>query len=146
MQILTTRFGVLEIEVDDLITFPTGLMGLEDCRHWILLADAHNDAVGWLQSTSQPDMALAVVSPRRFVPTYQLRVAKSDLQPLELARVSEAQVLVIVGKNDRAITLNLKAPLVINVEKRLGRQVVSTADQPLQHELLTEFLPLRKSA
>jgi flagellar assembly factor FliW len=146
MQIVTTRFGVLEIEASDLITFPLGLMGLEDSRHWVLLADAHNDALGWLQSASRPDTALAVVSPRRFVPAYQLRVAKSDLAPLALDRVNDAQVLVTLGKNDSGITLNLKAPLVINVEQRLGRQVVSTGDHPVQYELPTQSMPLRKSA
>ncbi len=146
MQILTTRFGVLEIENDDLITFPAGLFGLEDCRDWVLLADAQNDALGWMQSTSRPEVALAVVSPRRFVPTYQLKALRSDLVPLNLAQVEDAQVLAVVGKNERGITLNLKAPLVINVEKRLGRQVVCNVDQPLQFELTAERPALRKSA
>ena len=65
MQIRTTRFGALEIEAEDIINFPTGLLGLEDCRHWVLLADAQNNALGWLQCTSRPEVALAVVSPRR---------------------------------------------------------------------------------
>lgn len=146
MQILTSRFGVLEIEADDLITFTGGLLGLEDCRHWVLLADAQNDALGWLQSASRPEIALAVVSPRRFVPEYQLRVSRGELTPLELSDVADAQVLSIVGKNERGITLNLKAPLVINVDRRLGRQVVSSADQPLQFELPADRPVLRKTA
>lgn len=146
MQILTTRFGVLEIEADDLISFPNGLFGLEDCRDWVLLADAQNDALGWLQCTSRPEIALAVVSPRRFVPSYQLKALRSDLMPLDLRAVDDAQVLAVVGKNERGITLNLKAPLVINIEKRLGRQVVSNVDQPLQFELPAERPALKKSA
>ncbi len=135
MQIDTTRFATIAIEPDDIITFPAGLSGLDDCRHWVLLADARNEALGWLQSISRPEVALAVVSPRRFVPDYQLRVARADLQPLALASPEEAQVLAIVAKNDRAITLNLKAPLVINLRRRLGHQVVHTGDQPLQYEV-----------
>jgi len=146
MQIRTTRFGVLELGADDLLSFPTGLLGLEDCRHWVLLADAQNESLGWLQSTSKPEVAVAVVSPRRFVPTYQLRVARNELEPLQLARVRDAQVLVIVGKNEQGITLNLKAPLVVNLERRLGRQVVSNADQPLQYPLSSPPAQLRKSA
>ncbi|MGE0606239.1 MAG: flagellar assembly protein FliW [Pirellulales bacterium] len=146
MQILTTRFGVLEIENDDLIVFPAGLFGLEDCRDWVLLADAQNDALGWLQSTSRPEVALAVVSPRRFVPAYQLKALRSDLRPLDLVQMEDAQVLAVVGQNERGITLNLKAPLVINVDKRLGRQVVSNVDQPLQFELAGDRPALRKSA
>jgi flagellar assembly factor FliW len=52
----------------------------------------------------------------------------------------------VLGKNERGITLNLKAPLVISVELRLGRQVVSTGDHPVQYEVTPQPLPLRKSA
>ncbi len=135
MKVDTSRFGPLEIDAQDVIDFPTGLLGLENCRHWVLLADATNDAMGWMQSTTRPEIALAVVSPRRFVPDYQVRVFRSELETLELNDLSDAQVLAIVGKNDRSITLNLKAPLVIHLSRRLGRQVVANGDQPLQYEL-----------
>ncbi len=146
MQIRTTRFGPLEVEPEDLIRFPTGLPGMEDCKHWVLLADVETTALGWLQSTSHPEVALAVVSPRRFVPNYQFRVYRSELAPLELDDVKDAQVLVVVGKNDRAITLNLKAPVVVNLQRRLGRQVVANGDQPLGYELIQTSAPLKKSA
>lgn len=146
MQIRTTRFGALEIEAEDIINFPAGLLGLEDCRHWVLLADAQNSALGWLQSVSRPEVAFAVVSPRRFVPNYQFRVFRSELAPLELADVRDAQVLTIVGKNEHSITLNLKAPVVINLERRAGRQVVANGDQPVQYQLTSHAAPLKKSA
>jgi flagellar assembly factor FliW len=146
MKLDTTRFGQVEMEPDDLLHFPAGLMGMEHCRHWVLLADAENEALGWLQSTSQPELALAVVSPRRFVSDYQVRVSRGELTPLELLDVREAQVLAVVGKNERGITLNLKAPLVINLERRLGRQVITNGDLPLQYPLPAEPMPLRKSA
>src|SRR5580698_8792159 len=84
MDIQTTRFGAVTIEAEDILVFPTGLMGLEDCQHWVLLADAQNDALGWLQSTSRPEVALAVVTPRRFVPDYQVRIVRSELTPLAI--------------------------------------------------------------
>jgi flagellar assembly factor FliW len=69
------------------------------------------------------------------VPHFQLRVARSELAPLELAALADAQVLVVVGKNETGITLNLKAPLVINLGRRLGRQVIANNDYPIQYEL-----------
>jgi flagellar assembly factor FliW len=148
MKIETTRFGKLSIEAEDILHFPAGLIGLEECCDWVLLADAQNDALGWLQCTTRSDVAVAVASPRRFVPEYQLRVTRSELAPKALPDAREAKVLVIVGKNDEAITLNLKAPLVINLHDRLGRQVVSSADLPIQYELHTRQpqQPLRKIA
>ena len=146
MEINSSRFGLIEIETVDLIHFPAGLLGMADCRQWVLLADAQNDALAWLQNFERPEIAFAIVSPRRFVADYTLRVARRELAPLELEGVKEAEVLAIVGKTDRAITLNLKAPIVINLERRLGRQVVANGDLPIRHELESGQSSLRRSA
>lgn len=145
MDIKTSRFGLLTVDVEDLIQFPAGLLGLEDLHAWVLLADAGNESLAWLQSATRPEVALAVVSPRRFVPDYQLRVPKGEVAPLQLTDVRQAQVLVVVGKSGGDLTLNLKAPLVVNPERRLGRQVVSNGDLSVQHRL-HPAATLRKSA
>ena len=89
---INSRFGVFEVERDDIIRFPTGLWGLEHCREWLLLADQQNEALAWLLSVDRPEIALPVVSPRRFVPDYQMRVARRELASLELQDVSAARV------------------------------------------------------
>jgi flagellar assembly factor FliW len=146
LRIRTTRFGFVAIEPEDVFFFPLGMLGLDGCLHWVLLADADNDALGWLQCITRAEIALAVVSPRRFVPDYQVRIARSELGPLALDPLQEAQVLVIVSKNERSITLNLKAPLVINLQRRIGRQVITNVDQPLQFELSNLESPRKKIA
>jgi flagellar assembly factor FliW len=146
MHIITSRFGRIEIDAGDVIRFPSGLPGLEDCREWALLADSSNEALGWLQCTSRPDVAVAVVSPRRFVPDYQVRIPRSELTPLALTDIRQAQVVVVVGTTGTSLTLNLKAPIVINVEARTGRQVVASGDLPLRYELNRNRQPLKKSA
>jgi flagellar assembly factor FliW len=135
MRISTTRFGSVEVEAGDVVRFPEGLLGLADCRDWVFLADTQDDALAWMQSLNRAEIAVAVVGPRRFVPGYRVRVARRELEPLQLDDVGAAQVLVVVGRTDRSVSLNLKAPLVINLQRRLGRQVVTNGDQPLRHEL-----------
>lgn len=147
MDVATTRFGRLTVDDTEVLHFPTGLIGLEAFRQWILLADAQSDAFGWLQSLERPDLAVAVVVPRRFVPGYELRIAKGELAPLGMADASSAQVLAIVSQHGEAITLNLKAPLVVDVEHQVGRQVVASGDAPLQHVLVEQpAVAWRKSA
>lgn len=146
MQIATSRFGTVEVAAADVIHFPAGLPGLAGGSDWVLLADAENDVLGWLQSASSPETALAVVSPRRFVEGYQARIARGDLTALELADAESAHVLVIVSTGQGGITLNLKAPLMFNFQRRLGRQVVAVGDQPLQYTLGSDAKPLRKAA
>ena len=146
MRITTSRFGSVDIDADSIICFPAGLFGMEDCRQWVLLADQQNEALAWLQSVDSPELALAVVSPRRFVPHYQMRVARRELASLALTDAQTAEVLVIVGKSDGTITLNLKAPVVINLERRLGRQVVTNGTLPVQYALEMEQPALKRSA
>jgi flagellar assembly factor FliW len=146
MQINTTRFGNVDIEADDILLFSAGIFGFEDCRHWVLLADAENDAVAWLQSIPRADVAVPVISPRRFLPDYQVRVGRGQLAALELSAPDLAYVLVLVARDDDRLTANLKAPLIINLDRRLGRQIVTSDDQPLAHQLGTISRSLRKSA
>ncbi len=146
MKIDTTRFGQVEIEPGDILHFPEGLLGLPACRSWVLLADAENPALGWMQSVDREEIALGVVSPRRFVPSYRMRVARRELEPLELDEIRSAAVLVVVSKTEHSITLNLKAPLLINLGRRLGRQVVTNGDLPVQYVLGSTSSAFRKSA
>jgi flagellar assembly factor FliW len=146
MEINTSRFGPIKIDQDDILRFPAGIFGLEECRDWILLGDAQNPAIAWLQSVDRPKLAVAVVSPRRFVPDFRLRVARAELEPLELDDLTDAHVLVIVGKSERGLSLNLKAPLVIHPARRLGRQVITNGDLPLRHELTNGFPALKRTA
>jgi len=146
MQISTTRFGILCVDVDDLLHFPHGVAGFEDCRHWVLLADPHNNAVGWLQSADHPATALAVVSPRRFVDDYRIRVAAGQLACLALADHDRLYALSVISKHDGSCVMNLRAPILVNLDRRLGCQVITGDDQPLQMELAKPTAPLRKSA
>jgi flagellar assembly factor FliW len=145
MNITTTRFGAVTISDDDVLTFADGLIGMEDCRRWAILADGQNSALGWMQSLDRPAVALAVVSPRRFVPGYQIRVSRRDIQPLGLADPNDAQILTIVSPAGGGLALNLKAPLVIHLEQRVGRQIITRDDHAIQHRV-TSPQPLRKSA
>ncbi len=135
MNISTTRFGNLTIEEADVLTFIDGLIGMEDCQRWVLLADSENQALAWLQSLERPEVALGVVSPRRFVPDYQVRVAKREIVPLGLDNPSDAQVLAIISNVGGTLTLNLKAPIVVHLANRVGRQIVARDDHAVQHRL-----------
>jgi flagellar assembly factor FliW len=146
IDVFTTRFGPLEVQPEDIIRFPEGLPGLEQRRDWVLVSEAQNDAACWLQSVDRADVALAVVSPRRFLPDFQLRVARRELEPLELDDVRAAQVLLVVGHSDGSLTLNLKAPIVINLRRRLARQVIANGNLPVRHHLGAAPPEVRKSA
>ena len=132
---ISSRFGPIEVDPDDVIYFPTGLLGLEACRRWVLLAEGRSASVAWLQSLERPEIALAVTSPRRFVSGYRIRVARRELAAIDLDDAPAGRVLVIVSRTPRGLSLNLKAPVVINLRRRLGRQVVTNGELPVCYEL-----------
>ncbi|MFZ5829791.1 MAG: flagellar assembly protein FliW [Planctomycetota bacterium] len=146
MEISTQRFGRLLLRGDEILSFPHGLLGFEDCLRWVLISDPAVDCVAWLQSVDHAELALAVTSPRLFVPGYQVRVARRELEILNLTSARDAEVLVVVGRTERGLTANLKAPVVLHPERRLGKQVISNGDLPVQFPLEMYREPLRKSA
>ena len=146
MQIETSRFGQMDIEPDDILFFRQGIFGFEKCRHWVLLADAGNKAVAWLQSIQKPELAVPVVSPRRFLAEYQVRMDPADVKILDLQSADQAYVLAIVGRDNDSLTLNLRAPLVINLDQKTGMQLITTDAQPLQYDLTTLPISHRRSA
>ncbi|MGI9455767.1 MAG: flagellar assembly protein FliW [Aeoliella sp.] len=145
MYVMTTRFGNVPIEESDVLAFDQGMIGMETCRRWVLLADAGNNALAWLQSLDRPEVALAVVSPRRFVADYQVRISSRDLAPLGAGSAKSLQVLVILNRHDDSLTLNLKAPIVVNLATQRGRQVVAKNDHEVQF-VLGATIPMRRSA
>jgi flagellar assembly factor FliW len=146
MQISTAHFGPVEVEIDDLLFFPRGVVAFEDCRHWVLVADEENPALAWLQSVNRSEVALPVVSPRRFATDYSVRISRGQLLPLEFSQFNQVYVLIVVSQSDGDFTLNLKAPLVINLDRRLGRQVITSDEQPVALPLTRPTRLLRKSA
>jgi flagellar assembly factor FliW len=146
MEILTTRFGTLQLGLEQMVVFPDGLWGYSDHQHWVVLAENHHDDLGWMQSVRDPRVALPVASPCRLGFEQPLRVAAQELQPLKLDDPRQALVLAVLQLTQQALTINLRTPLVVNLARRLGRQVLVRDGQPDQPLLPEHSARLRKCA
>lgn len=135
MRIETTRFGSLRIEDDQLFLFPQGMIGMETLRQWVLLPDPAGPAVAWLQSASRGDRALAVISPRAFVPDYRVSIQRRDLGSLNLRSGDSLFVLTTVAGHVGRLDTNLRAPILLNLSRKLGLQVVTSDNQPLRYPI-----------
>jgi flagellar assembly factor FliW len=141
MQIDTQRFGSLRLNADQLFLFPQGLIGMETLRQWALLPDPTNPSVAWLQSASRGDRAIALISPRAFFADYRVRVTRRELECLHMQPGAEMYVMTTVSGHVGKLTTNLRSPLLLNLSRRLGTQVITSDDQPIQ-----QTLPLASSA
>lgn len=146
MRLETARFGLIDVDAASILLFPRGLVGFEGHRHWVMLAEQDSDCIGWLQSLHDGNLSLAVISPQAFIPKYVLRLHKEELATLPWGPGDDALALVIVSENDGKFTANLRAPVLINVTRGIGQQVVTADEQPLQFLLSQELMRQRKSA
>ena len=124
MDVRTTRFGVMEIAEDRVITFSRGLLGFPKHTRFALLQPGDDACFFWLQSVDDPDLAFVVTDPGLFVPDYQVPIREEQLSQLELANTEDAQVMVIVNKVGDQLTANLQGPLLINTLSKVGEQLV----------------------
>lgn len=135
MRIDTQRFGTLRLNSEQLFLFPQGLIGMENLRQWALLPDPDNDAVAWLQSASRGDRAIAVISPRAFFDDYRVHVSRRDLTALHMQPGAEIYVLTAISGHVGKMTTNLRSPFLLNLNRRLGCQVITGNDYPIQQPL-----------
>ncbi len=135
MRIDTQRFGTLQLKADQLFLFPQGLIGMETLRHWALLPDEQNPAVAWLQSASRGDRSVPLISPRAFFADYRVHVTRRELASLHMQMGSELYVLTTVSGHVGRLTTNLRSPILLNLSGRLGCQVITCDDQPIQQSL-----------
>lgn len=131
------RFGTVEIDAQDVIEFPFGLIGLGGLRYTLL---DRNPGTGflWLHAVDNSALALPVVSPFQFFSTFTLEIAPEDRERTGIEDAAGAQLYVTVRAtpNPADITANLRAPLLIRDGH--GYQVLNThEDAPLQAPLFT---------
>ncbi len=147
MQIQSSRFGKIDIQSSDMLLMPHGLIGFETCRHWILLSSEGNEEVAWLQSVAQSNVAIPVVSPRRFARNYRAHVSRRELALLHIHTEDQLYILSVVSKSGITLTANLKSPILLNASRHLAIQVVVTDEQPLAMPLgLTNAAAVRRAA
>ncbi|MBM7866668.1 flagellar assembly protein FliW [Heliobacterium gestii] len=126
MQVHSSRFGTVEYHPEDIIRFEEGLPGFEREKRFILIPYEDKGLFFFLRSLDNPDLEFLTGDPFAFFPDYEFKLAAADQQELALGRSEDALTLVIFTVTDdpRDIRVNLKAPVVINREKRLARQVI----------------------
>jgi flagellar assembly factor FliW len=138
VKIVTTRFGELEVQENELFQIPEGLLGFESVKNFFFVDPNDQTLILWLQSKEEPALAFPVIEPKIFNPNYSLKLLPSELESLELKDLTDVSVYCIltIPKQVTEMSANLKAPLIINNKTKKGRQIV------LQDNKLEVRLPI----
>lgn len=130
MNIITTRFGMMNIQDGDLFRIPDGLVGFRAFTQFVMLPDPVVSGLTWLQSATAPELAFGLIAPPLAIGDYRVELRPGDRAALELDEERSALTYVILNRGDGGgLTVNLQGPLVFNPMRRLGRQLVLTSSR-----------------
>ncbi|MED1204379.1 flagellar assembly protein FliW [Heyndrickxia acidicola] len=141
MNIDTKYHGTIDIEENDIFAFPNGLPGFLEEKEFILLPLAEEQNVYFiLQSTKTPALAFVITNPFVFFSDYEfvLDEGSKDLLKLENERDVLIFVILNIKKPFDQSTANLLAPIILNSNEKLAKQVIlHDKDYKTKHLLQT---------
>ncbi|MGE7836033.1 flagellar assembly protein FliW [Viridibacillus arvi] len=126
MKIETKFLGSVEIEEESILTFEEGIPGFENSTKFVLLPLEKESPFVILQSIQQVEVGFVVAFPFLFKKDYAFDISKSDKKAIQVKSESDIITYSIVTLKDpfEDSTLNLLAPVLINIKEKLGKQIV----------------------
>lgn len=111
----THQFGEITIDIANIFYFPNGLLGFEQLKKFILISDEETEPFKWLLSVEEPNIGFPIISP--FYIDFDYNIGKDiDLENNVLF------VIVTLQDENKNISANLKAPIILNLQHMTGEQ------------------------
>jgi flagellar assembly factor FliW len=146
MKIATKFLGEVEIVEQDILTFEHGLLGLEEEREFVLLPIDADLPLALLQSVQHVEIGFVVAYPFAFKKDYSFDISEEDREQLQIDKQEDVLTYAIVTMKEtfQESTINLLAPVILNIDKKLGKQIVLQDNKafPLRYPMM----PLEGSA
>ena len=127
MILKTSKFGEIEINEDYIFDFVEPIIGYDDYQKFALIDYNPESPFKWLQSLENPSLALPVTIPAYFGIDYEFTIPDEKEKTLEAANANDILSLCIANVPNGApqnTTVNLLAPIVINVANKKAIQLV----------------------
>jgi flagellar assembly factor FliW len=126
MKFATKYHGEIEIQDDEIITFEKGIPGFEDKKSFIVIPYDNQSPFFILQSTNDSDLAFVTVDVFTSHSDYSYDLSKNELESLRVSNSGDVLTLGIVTVKEefKESTVNLAAPVVINIKEKLGKQII----------------------
>ena len=141
MKVKTRICGEIEVREDKTIEMIGGLIGFEALKNYVLINeedDKDRKGVMWLQSVDEGSIALPTMDPTIVYPSYAPVIPEEILAGLGDFDKDEYLILVAltVPKKIEDMSVNLRAPIILDVDTRIGCQViVDDEDCPVKYPI-----------
>ncbi len=122
----TARWGGLEINPDEIIHFPRGIPGFESCKQFAVFDADDIKPFQWFICLDNPDIGFVIIDPILFCEDYNPKLYAGDLEDVAFSKSDQLgfYTLVTIADDPKKSTANLQGPLLINLTKKMGKQIV----------------------
>ena len=139
----TKAYGIIDIDERQKLYFPYGIFGFETLKDFVLF-DAVQQPFYWLQSLEVKETAFVLINPLVVRKDYKLDIISGDLEEIDLNGPDDENILmfaiVTIPENHKRMSANLQGPIVINKEKKIGRQTITVEPKwKTKHFILDEL-------
>lgn len=138
MKVLSSYMGEIECNEEGLIQFVAPILGFENRRKFVLVENETNELpFDFLQSVDDEHLTFIITSPFLFIENYAFDVPEDVTKALDSPEEDNLAVfnLVVIPENLEDTTINLKAPILINLKNRKAVQLILDEDYPYKKEL-----------
>lgn len=140
MLIKTKDFGQIDINEQDILSFPLGVYAYDDVKEFVLLNQDTDNGIVQLQAVKEQSPRFIMLDPFMYIEDYNPIISKFDIEYLNATSVEEFNIFVIavVPEDITKLTVNLKSPVLINFKSKLGMQSILENDYPTRYFMLNE--------
>nr|WP_032518982.1 flagellar assembly protein FliW [Clostridioides difficile] len=121
------------------VTLKKGILGFEDLKEYELLDIEDNDSLKEFNSTEEEGIGFVVVSPFEIINEYEIVLNQETIEKLEVKSPKDVVLfnIITLGQTFEESTVNMKAPIVINIKTNFGMQIILQDDKySIRHPLL----------
>ncbi len=138
MNIKTKFFGEMEIDEKGIINFERPLLAFETNNRFALI-DGMNDLVfTFMQSLDEPDLCFLTIPPALVIEQYDIELSEDIVKILGLDSPDDVLLfnIVTVPENVEEMTVNLKAPIVVNIKNgKAAQEVLIDEKYEIRHRI-----------
>ena len=127
LTIETKKFGMVDVNKNAIFNFVSPIIGFNEHKNYTIIDYKPDSPFKWLQSMEDMDLAFPVTLCSFFNIDYQFDIPDEEAQKLDIQNPDDVFVCNIANipmSNPQGATINMLAPIVINIKNKKAMQLV----------------------
>ncbi|MDO5148313.1 MAG: flagellar assembly protein FliW [Oscillospiraceae bacterium] len=135
MKVNTKFFGEIEVSEKDIITFDQPVFGFEDKKRYVfMMDDSLNGEFIWLQCIDDSTLCFVLANPNTLNENYSPTFSE-EISSVIGKGTYEMWLVMVVADNFGESTVNLKSPIIVNLDERRAAQMIAEEDYTIRYRL-----------